>query len=78
VRSREVARYGLILVAGYVAGTRAVEAVYDWRQWHALAVPDPSAAELYQTNFWFDVVAVLVFVAAAWLVHLLLRSPNAD
>ena len=73
MRPREVARYGLILVAGVCAGGRVVTAVGNWRMWHELAVPDPSAADLYRTNFWIDVVVVAVFVAAAWLVNLMLR-----
>jgi hypothetical protein len=79
LRPREVARYGLILLAGVCAGGRMVAALGNWRLWHELAVPDPSAADLYRTNFWIDLVVVAVFVAAAWLVNLVLRpQPSAD
>jgi hypothetical protein len=75
LRPRAIARYGLILLAGICAGGRAVGAVGNWRLWHELAVSDPSAADLYRTNFWIDLVAVAVFIAAAWLVNLMLRPP---
>ena len=79
MRPREVARYGLILLAGVCAGGRMVAAVGNWRLWHELAVSDPSAADLYRTNFWIDVVVVAVLVAAAWLVNLVLRpQPPGD
>ena len=79
MRPRDVARYGLILLAGVCAGGRMVAALGNWRLRHELAVTDPSAADLYRTNFWIDVVAVAVFVAAAWLVNLVLRpQPPAD
>jgi hypothetical protein len=55
-------RYGLVLIAGMLAGNRVVEAVRAWREWHAWAGSDPSGSEAYRTFF-------LVNTALLW--HLL-------
>jgi hypothetical protein len=69
-------RHALVLLGGFLAGSRLVDAAGAWREWHRWAVADPSAADLYRANFWFDVVVALLTLAAAWLVHRLLRPPD--
>jgi hypothetical protein len=66
-------RHVLVLLGGFLAGSRLVDAARAWQEWHRWAVADPSAADLYRTNFWLDVVVALLTLAAAWPVHRLLR-----
>ena len=76
-RGRNLVRLALVLLAGCLAGDRLVAAVGDWRTWHQLAAADPSAADLYRTNFWFDIATVASAFIGAWIVHLMLR-PTGD
>src|SRR5258705_2250011 len=68
---RTLARYGLVLFGGLLAGRRSVDALHAWRGWHRWALADPSAADLYRTNFWVDVV---ILVLTLGIVGLLYRS----
>jgi len=70
---RSPLRYGGVLVGGFVAGSRVVSAIDNWREWHRWAVLDPSGAELYRTNFWFDLATAGVAIGLAALGYLLLR-----
>ena len=72
-------RYGCVLVAGYLAGTGVVSALTNWREWHRWAVDDPSVADLYRTNFWFDLASSAAAIAlAALLFHLLRPASPTD
>jgi hypothetical protein len=75
-QARNLVRLALVLLAGFLGGERLVAAVTDWRQWHQLAVVDPSAADLYRTNFWFDIATVGAAIVAAWIVNLILQPPG--
>lgn len=75
-RARNLVRLALVLLAGFLAGDKLVAAVADWREWHRWAVADPSAADLYRTNFWFDIATVVAAIVGAWIVHLMLRPPG--
>ncbi len=76
---KTIVRYALVLFGGFLAGSRLVDAVDNWREWHEWALADPSAADLYRTNFWVDVTfAVLIGCLAAliyWLLRPNLRAP---
>ena len=76
MRIRKLTRSALVLVGGLLAGSRMVDAVCAWREWQRWAVSDPSAADLYRTNFWIDVALATVAIAGAGLVSWLLRSPD--
>jgi hypothetical protein len=71
----DVVRYGLVLLAGIIAGGRAVDAVQAWREWHRWAERDPSAAEAYHTFWVVDVAVAALSLAMALLIWWLLRPP---
>jgi hypothetical protein len=75
---RAWARTGVVLAGGFVAGSRVVGALEAWQGWRALAVSDPSAADLYRTTAWIDLGIAVVSVALAGLVRWLLRPPADD
>jgi hypothetical protein len=70
---RSLVRYAGVLVSGLIAGWRLVGAIANWRQWRRWAATDPSAAELYQINLWFDLAAAAFAAAIAALLWYLLR-----
>ena len=69
-------RYGIVLLGGFLAGTRTVGAFEAWRQWRTVVVTDPSAAELYQTTAILDVGVAVLSVTIAFVVWWLLRPPS--
>jgi hypothetical protein len=73
---RNFIRLALVAVGGFLAGERLVAAHADWRDWHRWAVADPSAADLYRTNFRLDLAVAAIAIGAAWLVHRFLRWPR--
>jgi hypothetical protein len=77
MRIRTLARHGLVLFGGFLAGSRLVDATQAWREWHQWSVTDPSAADLYRTNFWIDIVVVVLVLGVAGLTYRLLR-PSTD
>jgi hypothetical protein len=66
-------RYLIVLVSGFIAGSRIVDAVRSWREWHSWAVKDPSGADAYRTFFMVDAAIALVSLLIAGLVWWLLR-----
>jgi len=65
----------LLIIAGlFWAIWRAILALswlQEWRQWR---IADPSAAELYQLNWWFEAGLAAIGIAAAGIgVSLLVR-----
>jgi len=66
-------RYLVVLVTGFIAGSRTVEAVRSWQEWHSWAVQDPSGAEAYRTFFLVNLVVALLSLSIAGLVWWLLR-----
>jgi hypothetical protein len=54
-----------------------VAAAQAWRDWHRWAVSDPSAADLYRTEFWVELTIALLTVAVVGLVYWLLRPGPA-
>jgi hypothetical protein len=39
---------------------RAPVAIRDFRDWREAAISDPSAAELYETDFWFETAGMVI------------------
>jgi hypothetical protein len=64
--------FALILAGVAYAAWRGAAAFYWFEQWQRLRIDDPSAAELYQVNAWFELVyatpgVVVAILAALWL-----------
>jgi hypothetical protein len=74
---RNPLRYGVVLVAGFIAGSRAVSAVQSWHQWRLLRESDPSGADAYLTVAEVDTVIAVLSLAVAVLLWWLLR-PRAQ
>ena len=70
-----VVRYAVVLLAGIIAGGRAVDAVQAWREWHRWMERDPSAADAYRTFWMVDVAIAAISLAMALLIWWLLRAP---
>ena len=66
-------RYLVVLVTGFIAGSRSVDAVRSWREWHTWAAQDPSSADAYRTFFLVNMTVALLSLAIAGLVWWLLR-----
>jgi hypothetical protein len=69
-------RHAVVLVGGFVAGSRGISAISAWRAWHDLAASDPSGAELYRTTAMLDLGIVGTSLALAALAWWLLRPPR--
>jgi hypothetical protein len=69
-------RHLVVLVTGFLAGSRTVDAVRSWRDWHTWVVRDPSAADAYRSFFLVNAVAALVSFLLAGLVWWLLRPKS--
>lgn len=70
---RDAIRWGLLLSAVAVAGFRFPVTYGAFREWHAVRVSDPSAAELYRLNFTANVVGIVIVLAVAVAVFYFLR-----
>jgi hypothetical protein len=70
-------RYLVVLFTGFLAGSRAVDAVQSWNEWHRQRTTDPSAADAYYTFFLVDLAVAVVSLSIAALVWWLLR-PQAE
>jgi hypothetical protein len=73
----QTVRYIVVLVTGFIAGSRAVAAIRSWQEWHIWAVRDPSGADAYKTFFIANASAAAVSLAIAALVWWLLRPRSA-
>ena len=69
----QLVRYLVVLVTGFVAGSRTVDAVQAWKAWHSLAEADPSAADAYHSFFLVDLAVAALSLTIAGLVWWLLR-----
>ena len=72
---RHIVRYGVVLLAGALAGVRLVGAVQAWQQYLSWRDKDPSGAAAYLTFAQVDAGIVVVAISLAALVWWLLRSP---
>lgn len=68
--------YGMVLFGGFCAGAYIMDAAYAWREWHRWAVADPSAADLYRTDFRINIAIAAMIICVVGLVYRLLR-PNS-
>lgn len=69
----QTVRYLVVLITGFIAGSRAVDAVRSWREWHMWAARDPSGADAYRAFFVTDATITVLSLAIAGLVWWLLR-----
>ena len=72
---RSIVRYGVVLLAGAIAGVRIVGAAQAWQQYLSWRERDPSGADAYLTFAQVDAGIVVVSISLAGLVWWLLRSP---
>jgi hypothetical protein len=70
---RDAIRWGLLLSAVAVAGFRLPSTYGALRDWHAVRLSDPSAAELYRLNFTANAVGIVIVLAVALGVFYFLR-----
>jgi hypothetical protein len=70
-------RYLVVLVTGFIAGNRAVDAIRSWREWHVWQIRDPSGAEAYRTFFVVSASIAVISLTVAALVWWLLRPRRA-
>ena len=71
-------RYLVVLVTGFIAGSRTVEAARSWQEWQAWAAQDPSGAEVYRTFFLVNVAVAVLSLAIASLVWWLLKPRSSS
>jgi hypothetical protein len=69
-------RYVVVLVTGFIAGSRLVDAAQSWREWRRWAATDISRADAYKTFFLTNTATALLSLVIAALVWWLLR-PHA-
>jgi hypothetical protein len=75
--TRDAVRWGLLLAAVAVSGYRLPSTVRNFQEWRAAMPTDPSAAELYKTNFSVNAVGIVIILAVAVGVFYLLRPRAA-
>jgi len=75
--TRDAVRWGLLLAAVAVSGYRLPSTVRNFQEWRAALAIDPSAAELYKTNFSINAVGIVIILAVAAVVFYLLRPQAA-
>jgi hypothetical protein len=66
-------RHLVVLVTGFIAGSRTVDAARSWIEWHRWDKQDPSGADAYRQFFMVDIAVALLSLAIAGLVWWLLR-----
>ena len=66
-------RYAVVLLTGFIAGSRTVDAARSWQEWHAWSLQDPSGADAYRTFFLVNMAVALLSLCIAGLVWWLLR-----
>jgi hypothetical protein len=67
----------VVLLAGIIAGSRAVDAVRAWVEWRRAVAIDPSAADAYRSFCIVDTTVALLSLCIAVLVWWLLRPRPA-
>jgi hypothetical protein len=75
--TRDAVRWGLLLAAVAVSGYRLPATFRNFQQWRAAMPVDPSAADLYKTNFTVNAVGIVIIFVVAVGVSYLLRARTA-
>jgi hypothetical protein len=78
VSARRLGRYGLVLVAGIIAGGRTVSAIQAWQQWRIWRERDPSGADAYRTFAEVDIAIAVLSLGVAVLIWWLLRPRSGN
>jgi hypothetical protein len=78
VSARRLGRYGLVLVAGIIAGGRTVSAIQAWQQWRIWRERDPSGADAYRTFAEVDIAIAVLSLGVAVLIWWLLRPQSGN
>jgi hypothetical protein len=63
----------VVLLTGFIAGGRTVDAARSWQEWQSWSGPDPSGADAYRTFFLQNTAMALLSLSIAALVWWLLR-----
>jgi hypothetical protein len=66
-------RYLIVLLTGFLAGSRTVDAVQTWKDWRTRLATDPSDAANYHSYFLVDLAVAALSLIIAALVWWLLR-----
>jgi hypothetical protein len=69
----QVLRYLVVLLTGFIAGSRVIDAVRAWQEWHAWIARDPSGADAYKSFFLANLGVAALSLAIGGLVWWLLR-----
>jgi hypothetical protein len=70
---RDAFRWGILLAAVAVTGSRLFQTFRDFRDWRATVKMDPSVADLYRTEFLVDVIGIGVVLIVGLGAFYLLR-----
>jgi hypothetical protein len=73
---RNVFRYGAVVLAGIIAGSRTVSAYQAWQQWRLWRLRDPSGAEASLTFAEVDLAIAALCLGIAGLIWWLLRPAS--
>ena len=71
--TRDAIRWGLLLAAVAVTGFRLPGTYRNLRDWQAVRLSDPSAAELNRLNFTANAVGIVIILIVALAVFYFLR-----
>jgi hypothetical protein len=71
--TRDAVRWGLLLAAVAVSGYRLPGTFRSFQQWRGALPIDPSAAELFKTNFTVNAVGIVIILGVAITVFYFLR-----
>ena len=74
---RDAVRWGLLLAAVAVSGYRLPATFRNFQAWRASLLVDPSAADLYKTNFMVNAVGIAVIFTVAGAAFYFLRPQPA-
>jgi hypothetical protein len=74
--ARHILRYGVVLLAGLLAGMRGVSAVQAWQEYLSWRVRDPSGADAFLSFAKADATIAVLGISLAALVWWLLRPPS--
>jgi hypothetical protein len=75
--TRDAVRWGLLLAAVAVSGYRLPATLRNFQAWRASLLVDPSAADLYKTNFMVNAVGIAVILIVAGAAFYFLRPRAA-